>query len=292
MVSERTKQLHKRSSERHGDWLQLKDPFTGERILPDRPPSSLEMQPGLRDGLSYLRNHPEISFRILGDTHGEYDIASPAETKHALIDRDCIFLEGFGATKDHFIHNLFWKVGYENATATVSDNDYISMGAHKHHQLKMLAGCKKPIFFPEVPSGGTKYEQDILELIQLTDALLPHSLHGDESAALDVEINVASTIVLREWYMLAKIGMYMKAVEQSTGDRLRNPLIIIGSAHLETMPVKINGLGLSVESREAQATIKNTPSKPISLEVRRTEPELPVLEAARNGVARLMRHSR
>ncbi len=84
----------------------------------------------------------------------------------------------------------------------------------------------------------------------------------------------------------------MKAVEQSTGDRLKNPLIIIGSAHLETMPVKINGLGLSVESREAQATIKNTPSKPISLEVRRTEPELPVLEAARNGVARLMRHSR
>ena len=97
---------------------------------------------------------------------------------------------------------------------------------------------------------------------------------------------------MREWYMLAKMGSLMKNFERRTGTRLRRPLIMIGSAHLETLPPKVSGLGLSIEVREARATIRNTPPKPIRHEALRHGDELPVLEAARDGVARLIKHSR
>ena len=292
MDSERTLDLHNKSSERIGEFLQLKDPFSGERLVPDRPPSSLDHQPDLREGLAYLRNNPDIAVRVLGDTHGEYDIASPAETQYALQGCDSIFLEGIGGADDSFAHDLFWKVGYENKSVQLSRSDYDSLGAHRQHQLRLLGGCKKPIFFPEVPSNGTEYEQDINDLINLTDVLLPYALGGDDHLALAVEINIASTIMMREWYMLAKMGSLMKNFERRTGTRLRRPLIMIGSAHLETLPPKVSGLGLSIEVREARATIRNTPPKPIRHEALRHGDELPVLEAARDGVARLIKHSR
>ena len=93
-ISERQVRQHNTSYEKWGDdWISLRDPFTGEDFLPDRPPRSLEMQPGLREGLNYLRNNPDIHITIFGDNHGDADETNAREAQTVLGTCDSVFLE-------------------------------------------------------------------------------------------------------------------------------------------------------------------------------------------------------
>ena len=286
-MTQRQADHHNNSFERSGDYIQFRDPFTGEDLGARRPPHSLEIGAGLADGFDYLRSHPDICLTIYGESHGDQDSVSSAELNPLLHDSDAVFLEGVGhsAEMDH----LFWNVGTINQGMSVSQNTIDTLGAYKMRQLEALAGIKKPVLFPEIPANGNEYENQLLEFNLILDELLPKSLAGDEDFALAVEINLAVSTIMREWYMLGKMGQQMAAYEQLTGERIKSPLLWIGSMHTETIPPKADSFGIWVVRHEAHSQERNTPPSPI-YNGRRTNREVPFVEAARDGLARLIRH--
>lgn len=287
MITRHQADYHNRSFERRGDVVYLADPFSGEPILPDRVPMSIEQQSWLAEGIGYLRANHDITIRIFGENHGDNDISNPAEVEAALNGCDVVFLEGFGVNKS--IEDLFWQVGTEGTGTETSRSTIDALGAYKLRQLKLLAGIGKPIFFPEVPEGGTQFEQDLLDYCLILDGLRPAAMAGDENFALAVEINIASSTVMREWYMLARMGHLMKTCQQLGGERLKAPLLWIGTMHAETMVPKVRGLGVGVEPIIARRQIRNTSENSAWGDYQRPNGQLPVLEAARDGLARIVR---
>lgn len=288
MLTERQVNQHNRSYELRNDIIQLKDPFSGEPLRGDKPPLSLERDTGLAMGYDFLRSRPDITFTIYGETHGDSDYSDPSEVYEHLAASDIVFLEGFGSTRE--VESLFWNVCTRGETARVSPTTFASMSDYMKRQLQLMAGTGKPVMLPEIPAGGSQLENDLLSFNDIMHDLLPAALGGDQDFALAVEINLVAGTMLREWYMIGKMGLLIQAYEQSTGEHLTSPMVWIGQAHLETMPRKFESLGVGVTNYAAQRQSRNTPPRPIVGEYERTNGKVPFVEAARDGLARLVRH--
>ena len=243
MITDLQAKLHNNSmrleSVADTEFVQLRDPFTGEDFEAHRPPQSIEMQPHLRAGLDYLRSHPEVHLTILADNHGKDDIINRDEIAKILSEADSVYLEGFGATQDDA--DKLWEVAANNARA----KDVGGLGVYKQQQYELLEGVNKPVLLPEVPSDGSEYDSNLLEFTTILDELRPLAL-GNENIQLAIEINLAASSIMREWYLLAKMGSYLFSLEEA-GLKCEHPLLWIGSSHATTMVPKLNGLGIDFE---------------------------------------------
>lgn len=285
MLTERQQEHHNASFEHYGDWVQFCDPFTGERFEPGRVPGSIEHLSGFGPGIDYLRQRSDVVVSIFGEKHGDNDVTSPAEINAQLAKSDAVFLEGYGTSKE--VEDLFWAVCTNYEGISVSQSTVNALGAYKMRQLKHLAGCKKPIFFPEMSIEGNGYEKDLIDFTAILEELRPLAM-SDENFALALEINLAASTIMREWFMIAKMGMKMKLYEHVTGHRLRQPMIWIGKLHAQTMPPKLAGLGLTVNAYVAREQHDGTPARAAVGEFRRSNGTIPFVEAARDGLARII----
>lgn len=286
-MKEHIAQLHNRSFEKGSDVIVFNDPFTGERLRSDTPPRSIEAQPDLRDGLNFLRRRPDLDFKTFGEPHGDQDYTDPRDVKGLIDSSDVIFLEGFGHSQE--LDNLLWSVCTQNEGVNVPTTTIESLGEYKLRQLKLLAGIEKPVFIPEVAATGSSYEKDLLDYILILKELSPRAMAGDEQFAFHTLINLASSTIMRDWYMIAKMGQLMDIYENLSGDRLDSPLLWIGNAHIETMQPKLDGLGLRHRSFRGNRQVKNTPTLHVTNELHPSAETFDFGEAARNGVARIIK---
>lgn len=242
MISRKQFELHNNSYELSGDLVRFRDPFTGDYLEPGIPPRSIEAQPNLKAGLDYLRHRgSDVELTIFASAHGDSDHHDTKEVKQVVGAHDAVFLELIGATPD--IEALFYDIA-SGSGAHTTQATLESIGDYKVRQLQAVAGSKIPILFPEVKANGSRYEQELLEYIDLLNELRPIALAGDANFALATEINIIGTSIMREWYMLANMG-YQMAIAENAGYKISSPLLWIGSLHGETLPAKCEGLGIA-----------------------------------------------
>lgn len=261
MITPRQAELHKASFELADGSVYFRDPFNGERLSPGGPPSSIEQQPDLKLGLDYLRQHrSEIKFTILASNHGDLDVLDESEVRGVLSRHDAIFLELFGHNKD--AQDLFWQTGYGKEPAS-GEETYNILSGYKRQQLDLLRGVDKPVMLPEPAFDGTDYESDLCAIGQKTEELQTIVSEKGDDAVLILEVSLASETIMREWFMIAKMGSYMQFLEGLGGSQVLKPLLWIGGVHAETMLAKFRGLGLTVNVITPEKTSKRTPPKPL-----------------------------
>ncbi len=283
MITERQTELHNRSFEHlEGGYVQFCDPFSGEPLRPDRVPVSIESQPWLADGIRYLRERAgTLQVDVLAGSHGDEDYDNPTEVRGIVSSHDAVFLEFIGA--NDAIAKLFWNVSHGRGTE-VSREIVDSLGPHKLRQLKPLASIDKPVHFPEMATDGTEFEKELLEFQAILEELRPRAVGGEEAFMLAVEINLIVATIMREWFMIAKMGSYLKAHDE-LGERLSHPLIWIGTYHGTTMPTKIRSLGVKCEPLYLEETVANTPPNLLHT----GSDYFDFTKAAHDGIARKLR---
>ncbi|MFZ1250288.1 MAG: hypothetical protein WAR37_02475 [Candidatus Microsaccharimonas sp.] len=242
MITPNQAELHNNSMslERRvdGEYIQLHDPFNGERIEAGKTPRSIENQPDLKAGIDYLKSHPDIELTILAENHGKDDVMNKDEIRSVLDKGDSLYLEGFGALHTH--QDELWDI--VTGRLKVSDIHDLEPGYQKQ-QYEAIEAINIPALLPEVPGEGSQYERDLLEFVTLLDELRLLAV-DDENIQLAIEVNLAITSIMREWYMVAKIGSYLSYLERA-GLKSNRPILWIGSSHAETMEPKLKGLGVN-----------------------------------------------
>lgn len=289
MLSEITKsqaKKHNNSFEINGDVVQLRDPFTGENLSSERPPQSLEFTAGLAGGFEYLKSRDNLTVRLYGESHADEHQVNKDELLAQLAMSDAVFLELVDHTPA--TEKAFWDVSM-NGGAEITAGLMYDMGPHKFDQLNALVDANKPVFLPEPSREGTQYDQEINEYMRIIDKLLPVALSGgDEGIVLAAEIAVSASTMMRDWYMIGKMGQQIELFEEKTGIKITNPMIWIGSVHTDTLQPKLEALGITTS-----VAIESTHGYVSSGEAgERSLPKngsISMVDAARNGLARISR---
>ncbi len=241
-ITETQAQKHNNSFEIIDDVVQLRDPFTGENLSSERPPRSLEHMAGLARGYEYLRGGDDLTVRLYGESHGDGDEVNQSELQAQLVMSDAVFLELLDHTPA--TEKAFWDVSMTGG-ADVTAGLIHDMGPYKFDQLNALVGANKPVFLPEPSREGTQYEQEFIEYVRIIDKLLPVALNGDEGVVLATEIAVSASVMMRDWYLIGRMGQQIEMFEKKTGFKITNPMVWIGSAHTDTLPSKLKALGIA-----------------------------------------------
>jgi hypothetical protein len=221
------------------------DPFTGEILDPDKPPSSFEDQPELKQGLDYLRlNGSRINITIFGAPHGDEAVHANGDLRSAFEAHDSIFLEGLSHTQKE--RDLVWDLSAGNVTQPSSEQ-LDGFGEYGKRKIEALKGVTRPVFFADIPADGNDYEQSLHQWSQLFDRLHAKDnvtgVSRDKDVELATAINLTGTTVMREWYMLAQVGKHLQELEQA-GYKSVNPVLLIGSLHAQTLPNKLKAIGV------------------------------------------------
>lgn len=220
------------------------DPFTNEQLSPDRVPSSIEAQPHLREGLDYLRSRStDMALSVYAAPHGNEAVHDMQELMDTFGAHDVIFLEGVGHNAQQ--RDVIWDVSAGNKT-TLTDDEAEQFGSYGQRKLAALLQQNKPVFFADVPSDGSDFEQAFLEWDGMLDTLkgMIDEGQGDpDSLNLAMGINLTATTILREWYMLASMGRELKRLDEA-GYKSTNPMFLVGAVHGETLPAKASVLGV------------------------------------------------
>jgi len=284
-ITESQAKKHNNSFEINGDVVQLRDPFNGEKLSSERPPQSLEHMAELASGFDYLKSRKDITVHIYGESHNDEHTVNQDELQAQLASSDAVFLELLDHTPA--TEKAFWDVSMTGG-ADVTAGLIHEIGTHKFDQLNALVGAGKPVFFPEPSREGSQYEKEFIEYVRIIDNLLPSALNGDEGAALAAEIAVSASVMMRDWYLIGKMGQQIEAFENETGVKITNPMIWIGSAHTETLPAKLKGLGISsvtnVESTHGYISTQEMGEHSIP-----KNGSISMVNAARDGLARISR---
>lgn len=284
-ITESQAQKHNNSFEINGDVVQLRDPFTGENLTSEHPPQSLEQMAGLARGFDYLRGRDDLTVRLYGESHSDNHQLNQDELQVQLAMSDAVFLELLDHTPA--TEKAFWDVSMTGgADITVGLRD--DMGPAKFNQLNALVGANKPVFFPEPSREGAQYEKEFIEYVRIIDKLLPVALSGDEGVALAAEIAVSASVMMRDWYLIGKMGQQIEMFENETGIKITNPMIWIGSAHTDTLPSKLKALGVTtvtnIESTHGYVSTEEASEHSLP-----KNGSISMIDAARDGLARISR---
>lgn len=282
-ISPRQAEYHNASFEMSDDMVRLRDPFTGDSLSKDSPPRSMEEYAGLSAGYQYLRSNPDIKVYIWGESHaGRVD---HDEASRILTGVDGVFLEMFDNTEE--AQDAFWNVSIKGSVK-VSQELANAIGPYKMQQMEALAGAQKPVFLPEATRDSGEYEEVFIDYCHIVDKLLPLALDGNDDGALAAEIAVSVTTMLRDWYMIGKMGLQMQAYERATGQKLKNPLVWIGPAHAATMPDKFRSLGVDSVTNVDESLFGSLHEGNVS----RVNGQINMVDAAKNGLTRIVRPMR
>ena len=207
------------------------------------------------------------------------------ELRSQLALSDVVFLELLDHTPA--TERAFWDVSMTGG-ADVTAGLIREVGPYKFDQLNALAGADKSIFFPEPSREGAQYEKEFIEYVRIIDALLPDAERGDEGAALAAEIAVSTSVMMRDWYLIGKMGQQIEMFEKKTGTKISNPMIWVGSGHLETLPSKLKALGI-VTTASVESTHGYVLSEGSSEHSLPKNGSISMIGAARDGLARISR---
>lgn len=221
------------------------DPFTGERLHPNKVPGSIVEQPHLLAGLNHLaklgheRGH---KITIAGAQHSsdsEFDIA---ELHSMAGEHDAIFLEGVGHTSYHR------KIVREVGEGKDSVPDDFTADKYQLMQLAAISGHRKLVTYADIPGDGTNYEAALIEWGDFARKMTMQAKyeHGETKKNLfrAALINIAGSTILREWHMLGSVGNSLNSAEQQ-GSRVDSSLMLIGTEHTRTLPQKLGLLGVT-----------------------------------------------
>lgn len=215
------------------------DPFVERPLSPESPAESIEDQPDLKRGLDYLReNRDRISVDIMGAPHGEETVHDIKELDITFGSHDSIFFEGIGHDKE--ARDLLWQVS-SGTTETLTGDQAAKFGQYGQQKLAVLLRKNKPTFFADIPGDGTAYEDQLLEWSDLLGQIL--KIEDDSQTGIGAMVNLTATTIVREWYMIATIGKELSNLE-AAGYTSTNPLFLVGTRHRETLPQKLNVLGV------------------------------------------------
>ncbi len=256
MATPAAAELHNASYQAHDlsdgrQHITFLDPFTGEQLRPDRVPGSIEAQPHLRQGLDYLRSRgTSIDLSVYAAPHGDNSVHDMQELIDAFESHDAIFLEGIGHTAVD--RDLVWDVSASNKR-TITEEEGQRFGPYGQRKLAALVGQNKPTYFADLPADGDSYDRYTMEWNGMVDTLgkMISDQNGDpESLALAMGINLTATTILREWYMLATIGLELSRLD-AAGYKSEKPLFLVGQMHGTTLLDKAAVLGVHTSVTEA-----------------------------------------
>jgi len=224
--------------------LVFKDPFTDTPLDPNIPPPSLEAEPELNDGLEYLRqNSSDIVISILGMHHGQGDEPDVGHLRSIYSRHDAILLEGLGhsATERRGLA-IIARRGDEVTTKLRKRGDY------GHHfvdpEFAALQGLSKPTFFVDIPSDGTNYEKSLYGWSTVVEDIDQYGVGEKTELDFTKAINLTvANVIFREWYMVARTGLEMSNL-RAKGQKIKRPVIKIGALHIQTLPYRLEALGV------------------------------------------------
>lgn len=234
---------HRADNRRH---IGFADPFTGEALSPHRVPTSIEVQPKLRAGIDYLRQREnDLNLSIMGAPHGPNDVHDMAELMRAIRSHDALFLEGFDHTQRE--RDMLWNISSGKKT-DLTDQEERELGPNRTLQLAALFRADVPAYFADLPGDGDDYEQSLGSWNGVLETLMKQMPgaegQGRENLLLAASINLTAVSIMREWYMIASIGEQLGVLDRMGGYRSHSPLFIIGTTHGQTLPKKLEVLGV------------------------------------------------
>lgn len=256
MITEKAINLHHKSFvfeefSEHGKKIGFYDPFTETPLHPDEIPRSIAEHPRLNAGLNYLaqRSH-DMTLTIMPAPHAAGDVHNQRDLEQAFSEHDAIFFEGIGNTKDQ--RDVVWEVSAGNRSH-LTDDEVTQFGDYGVRKLAALAGKNKPSFFADMSIDGDDYEKSLIEWGGILDTLYEKigGANGEELEILNLTagINLAAVTILREWYILANIGAHMKELDEQAGYKSNSPMLLIGKLHGQTLPTKLQKLGVNCKLR-------------------------------------------
>lgn len=256
MVTEKAINLHHNSFvfeefSEHRKKLGFYDPFTETPLHPDEIPKSIAEHPRLNAGLNYLAGRAnDLTVTIMPAPHSAESVHDGSDLVRAYSEHDVIFFEGIGNTKAQ--RDAIWDVSAGKRTSLTDDEAY-EFGDYGVRKVAALVGQNKPAFFADMPIDGDEYEKSLIEWGGVLDTLYEQIQHASgeelENLNLTAGINLAAVTILREWYILANIGAQLKDLEEQAGYKSTSPMLLIGELHGQTLPFKLQKLGVRSELR-------------------------------------------